>query len=129
LLRRQQVSPPERDHRQHDQHIQEHKAHSQLTRSTLLRDRQRESRLERPSHQRALAITGTARHSQAPSIDLCSRRHLQRVDDARGTPDPGGHGARGDVAVEIVEEADPAGGGVGVLLGDEAVGVREDGDL
>ena len=109
---------------------QEHQARSQKhTRTRLLRNRQRKPGLKRARHKRALAVSRTARHSHTAGIDLRSRCHLQCIDDAGRAPDPGSHGAGGHVAVEVVEEADAAGGGVGVLLGDEAVGVGEDGDL
>ena len=93
-------------------------------RAGLLRDRERDARLERARHERALAVARAARHGDLARVDVCGRGLLERVDDPAHTPCPGGHRARRRVpAVEIEEEPDTATGRGVVLLRHVRVGV------
>lgn len=95
----------------------------------LLRNGQSDTLLKGTGHKSTLAVTGATRNADPLGVDLCSRCHLQSVDDTADTPHPGSHGT-GTVcaAVELVEET-LASAGSAVLLSHVAVTISQCRDL
>ena len=95
----------------------------------FLREGEGDAGVEGPRDEGAFAVARTARHAEAVGVHLGCRRGGDGVDDARDGPGVGHEGAgRGVAAVEVVEFADAARGGV-VLLGDVGAAEGDEGDV